>query len=155
MKNCFLWKQLGIWIEFTYISDLMLWVHCGKFVNAKWVKIPSSTALQVAKYMRTDNYCAWAIKEQNFSWKKIVFKFFGCQFSLTQKQSLMWRAVCIRASQENLILENISIWHIFLLTFCFIFIPINWSFNSSEVLINFDCLLLMKLQLEHVIVCLW
>ena len=46
-------KQLGICIEYTYISELMLWLHQGKFVNIKWVKIPSLAALQVAKYMRT------------------------------------------------------------------------------------------------------
>ena len=30
----------------------MLWLHWGKFVNGKWLKIPSLAALQVAKYMR-------------------------------------------------------------------------------------------------------
>ena len=33
----------------------MLSLHRGKFVDIKWVKIPSLTALQVAKYMRTVN----------------------------------------------------------------------------------------------------
>ena len=37
------------------IHTLMSWCFptLGKFINLKWVKIPSSAALQVAKYMRT------------------------------------------------------------------------------------------------------
>ena len=46
-------KQLGICIEYTYISELMLWLHWGKFVIVKWVKTPSLAVLQVDKYMRT------------------------------------------------------------------------------------------------------
>ena len=37
----------------TYVSELMLWLHWGKFVNVKWVNLPSLAALEVAKYMRT------------------------------------------------------------------------------------------------------
>ena len=33
-------KQLGICIEYTYISELMVCLHQGKFVNLQWVKIP-------------------------------------------------------------------------------------------------------------------
>ena len=40
------------WVS-VYISELMLWLHQGKFVNIKWVKTTSLAALQVAKYMRT------------------------------------------------------------------------------------------------------
>ena len=28
-------------MEYTYISELMLWLHWGKFANRKWVKIAS------------------------------------------------------------------------------------------------------------------
>ena len=28
-------KQLGICIEYTHISEFMLWLHWGKFVNVK------------------------------------------------------------------------------------------------------------------------
>ena len=52
-KNGFLWKQLEIWIGFTYISELMLYLNWGKFVNVKLVKIPRLAVLQVAKCMRT------------------------------------------------------------------------------------------------------
>ena len=44
-------KQLGICIEYTYISELMLWLHQDKSVNVKLVKISHLAALQVAKYM--------------------------------------------------------------------------------------------------------
>ena len=33
----------------------MLWLHWGKFMHVKWVKIPSLAALPVARYMRTLN----------------------------------------------------------------------------------------------------
>ena len=33
----------------------MLWLHQGKFVNVKWVKIPSLAALQIVKYLKTVN----------------------------------------------------------------------------------------------------
>ena len=56
-------KQLGICIEYTCISDLRLWLHRGKFGNVKWVRIPSLAAVQVAKYMKTVNQCAWTFKE--------------------------------------------------------------------------------------------
>ena len=46
-------KQLGICIVYTYISELMLLLHQGKFVNIKWVKILSLAALEVDKYVRT------------------------------------------------------------------------------------------------------
>ena len=46
-------KQLRICIEYTYISEFMLWLHRGKFVNVKQVKIPSLGALQVATYLKT------------------------------------------------------------------------------------------------------
>ena len=46
-------KQLGICIEYKYISEFMLWLPQGKFVKKKKKKIPSLAALQVAKYMIT------------------------------------------------------------------------------------------------------
>ena len=45
--------QLGICIEYTYISEFILWLHQGKFVKVKWVKIPSLAPLQVSKYIKT------------------------------------------------------------------------------------------------------
>ena len=45
--------QLGICIEYTYISELMLWLHWGKSVNVKCIKIQSLAAVEVAKYMKT------------------------------------------------------------------------------------------------------
>ena len=46
-------KQLGICLEYTYISEFMLWLLLGKFVNIKWVKAPSLAALYIAKYIKT------------------------------------------------------------------------------------------------------
>ena len=43
--------QLGICIEYTYISEFIL--HQGKFVKVKWVKIPSLGPLEVSKYIKT------------------------------------------------------------------------------------------------------
>ena len=31
----------------------MLWLHHGKFMNVKWVKIPGLPALQIDKYTKT------------------------------------------------------------------------------------------------------
>ena len=90
-------RQLGICIEYTYISELRVWVHRGKFSNLKLVKIPSLATLQVAEYMRTVKLCVWDLKEYNVSWKKVFFKFFGHQFSRAQKRSSTWKAACIRA----------------------------------------------------------
>ena len=45
--------QLRICIEYTYISEFILWLHQGKFVKVKWVKIPSLAPLQVSKYIKT------------------------------------------------------------------------------------------------------
>ena len=51
--QAFIKKYLGVCIEYTYISESMLWLHRGEFVNIEWVKIPRSAALKVTKYMRT------------------------------------------------------------------------------------------------------
>ena len=45
--------QLEICIGYTYISEFILWLHQGKFVKVKWVKIPSLAPLQVSKYIKT------------------------------------------------------------------------------------------------------
>ena len=45
--------QLGICIEYTYISEFILWLHQGKFVKVKWVKIPSLATPQDSKYIKT------------------------------------------------------------------------------------------------------
>ena len=52
-------KQLGICIEYKYISELMLWLHQGKFVNETWVKIPSLAAPEVAKYTKIAGFDIW------------------------------------------------------------------------------------------------
>ena len=38
-------------VLYTYISELMLWLHRGKFMKVKRVKIPNSAAFQVANYI--------------------------------------------------------------------------------------------------------
>ena len=38
-------KQVGICIKYTCISEVMLWLHHGKFAKIKWVKIPSLAVL--------------------------------------------------------------------------------------------------------------
>ena len=43
--------QLGICIEYTYSSEFILWLHQGKCVKVKLVKIPSLAPLQVSKYI--------------------------------------------------------------------------------------------------------
>ena len=40
-------------VYYTYISELRLWLHWGKFMDIRWVKAPSLAALQAANYMRT------------------------------------------------------------------------------------------------------
>ena len=88
-------KQLGICIEYSYISEFMLWLHQGKFVKVKWVKIPRLATLQVAKYIEKVKWCAWAFKEYSLSRKEKNFQFFGRQFSLAksghrrEKQSVL------------------------------------------------------------------
>ena len=42
-------RQLEICIEYTYISELMLWLHWGKFVNLKCLKLRALAALKIAK----------------------------------------------------------------------------------------------------------
>ena len=54
MKKCdHVCHQLGICIEYTYISEFILWLHQGKFVKVKWVKIPILAPLQVSKFIKT------------------------------------------------------------------------------------------------------
>ena len=43
-------KQVGFCIEYTYISEFMLWLHWDK--NMIRVKISSLAVLQVAKYIK-------------------------------------------------------------------------------------------------------
>ena len=53
-KKCdHIYDQLRICIEYTYISEFILWLHQGKFVKVKWVKIPSLAPLQVSNYIKT------------------------------------------------------------------------------------------------------
>ena len=53
-KKCdHVFDQLVICIEYTYISELILWLHQDKFVKIKGVKIPSLVPLQVSKYIKT------------------------------------------------------------------------------------------------------
>ena len=56
-------KQLGICTEYIYISEFMLWLHRGKFVNIEWAKIPCLATLRVAKYLKIVKYYAWVFKE--------------------------------------------------------------------------------------------
>ena len=41
--------QLGICTAYTFIKEFILWLHQGKFVKVKQVKIPSLAPLQVYK----------------------------------------------------------------------------------------------------------
>ena len=59
---------------------------------SKNTKFSSSSSFYVHK-----NSEAWAFKETNLSWKKIVFYFFGRRFSRAQKRSPTWKLACIRA----------------------------------------------------------
>ena len=80
-------KQLGICIKYTYITELMIWLHQSKFVNIKWVKIPSLAALQVAKYMKTVKQCV----EKNY------FAIFWAEIFLRPKAVTDVKTACIRA----------------------------------------------------------
>ena len=40
-------------VYYTYISELMLWLHWGKCMDIKLVKIPHLAAFQISKYIRT------------------------------------------------------------------------------------------------------
>ena len=51
-------KQQKICIEYAFISEFMLRIYRGNFVNVKEVKIPSLAVLQVAKYIKTAKQCA-------------------------------------------------------------------------------------------------
>ena len=75
MKKCdHVCHQLGICIEYTYISEFILWLHQGKFVKVKWVKIPSLAPLksQVSKYIMWSNVHE-PLKNITYIGKKIVF----------------------------------------------------------------------------------
>ena len=45
--------QLGLCIEYTYISEFILWLHRGKILKVEWVQIPNLALLQVSKYIKT------------------------------------------------------------------------------------------------------
>ena len=49
-------KQLEICIEYTYISEFMLKLHWGKFMNVKWVKVWSLTVKLWQKPLRNRTY---------------------------------------------------------------------------------------------------
>ena len=46
-------RQLGICIDYKDIREFMLWLHWGKFVNVKCVKISCSAALPAVKYIKS------------------------------------------------------------------------------------------------------
>ena len=64
---------------------------------SKITKFSSSSSFYVYK-----NSEAWAFKEYNLSWKKIIFYFFGRWFSRAQKRSPTWKLACIRAGWYTL-----------------------------------------------------
>ena len=72
-------KQLGICIEYTYISEFMLWLHWGKFVNIKWIKIPSLAA-QGSKYIKQWINVHEPLENITYLWKKLFFNFLGTDF---------------------------------------------------------------------------
>ena len=70
-------KQLGICIEYSYISELMLWLYRGKFVNIKLVKIPS---LATSKYREQWGNRYESLKGRTYLGKKNVFNFLDGDF---------------------------------------------------------------------------
>ena len=72
--------QLGICIEYTYISEFILWLHQGKFVKVKWVKIPLLAPLQVFKYVKQWSNVHEPLKDITYIRKKLVFNFLGANF---------------------------------------------------------------------------
>ena len=65
--NIMLHAQPGSNTEFFMGNTAVVWR------SAITNKIPILAALQVAKYMRTVRWCAWAFKEWNLSWETIIF----------------------------------------------------------------------------------
>ena len=58
-----------------YICELMLWL--GKFVNVKWVKIPSLAVLQVAKYTKQWSNVREPLKNRTYLEKKCFLIFWA------------------------------------------------------------------------------
>ena len=67
-----LWSAVDLYI--VYIREFILWLHQGKFVKVKWVKIPSLAPLksQVSKYIMWSNVHE-PLKNITYIGKKIVF----------------------------------------------------------------------------------
>ena len=47
------WWSSVICVEYTYISEFILWLPQGRLAKRKWVKIPSLAPLQVSNYIKT------------------------------------------------------------------------------------------------------
>ena len=56
----------------------MLWLHWDKFMDVKWVKIPSLAVLQVAKYRWSNGQ--EPLKDRTYLGKKLFSKFLGITF---------------------------------------------------------------------------
>ena len=67
--------------EYTYITELMLWPHLRKFVNVKWIKIPTVAALHIAIWEQWSNVHE-PLKNRIYLGKKLFFNFLHTDFLL-------------------------------------------------------------------------
>ena len=92
-------KQLGVCTEYIYISEFMLWLHRGEFVNIKWVKISSLAVLQVAKYKNWSNVHE-PLKNRIYLEKKYFLTFWMPIFSHPKAVTHV-KTACIRARAKK------------------------------------------------------
>ena len=80
-------KQQRICIEYTDVSDFMLWLHWGRFLNIKQIKIPSLAAFQVCE--NNGLMCVRLVLEKNyflFLWVPI----FSCPKAVTSVKNSLY-----------------------------------------------------------------
>ena len=90
-------KQLGVFIEYTHISELMHWIHQGKFVNIKWVRI----LFKLLSIWQKGSNVHEPLKNITYLAKILFFNCLSANFLLPKSSHWHKKTACIRVGKDN------------------------------------------------------